>query len=405
MGSRLSLLRFGDGAIAAPAFLPRRRRKNILRMADDPIAATAALRQHLGQIVTTSTAGICPAIHADDEMFTYPIRVLGRSAAESVVEYFQVGSATFAMLTQTLAWLGRSWPRVGRVLDFASGYGRVSRFLARAGCAQVVISDILAPAVAFQRQALGVTGFVSASRPDEVDLQGPYDFIAVISLFSHLPRPTFAGWLARLCTALAPGGAMLFTTHGEMAYAQSTKQKLAPSAFIFHRASESERLGKSEYGSTFVHPSHVQALIAKMPSISLLGFVPHGLNDHQDVFVVGRQCQTPREPLRFVPIPKVCIDVAERGSDGSLRAAGWALDGPCRAPVRAVTLFLGNQLAIAAEIGQARPDLVSVFRSERASAGGWQATARLPEPTPAWLTALAEDEQGLRGFCCRPLPT
>lgn len=371
--------------------------------AADSLAATAVLREHLGRVLAPSTTPVCPAIDPTDEMLTYPIQVLGRSATDAVLEYFQVGNATFSLLSQVLDWLGTDWARVGSVLDFASGYGRVARFLAAAG-ARLTVADIVAPAVEFQRRELGVAGFLSTTQPERAPIGGPHDFISVISLFSHLPATTFTQWLQRLGAALAPGGVLLFTTHGEAAFAREGGKRLPPNGFSFHRASESKRLDTAEYGTSFVHPQYVERLVAAQKGLSLLAVVPHGLNDHQDVYVVGRDRARPATTLQLVPVPKVCIDVAERRTDGSVHAAGWALDGTGREPAPSVRLFAGAAALGAAALGQPRPDLVPVFQSARAAAGGWQIAADAGAVGDGWVTAVAEDGRGRRGFACRHLP-
>ena len=369
----------------------------------DPLATTTALREVLGRVLSPTRVPLCAAIAPADEMLTYPMQVLGRSATDAVLEYFQVGNATFALLTQVLDWLGTSWSKVGRVLDFASGYGRVARFLAAAGCAEVTVADILAPAVEFQQRVLGVRGFVSTTRPERAPIGGPYDFVSVISLFSHLPEATFARWLQRLGEALAPGGVLVFTTHGEAAFAREGGKVLPASGFSFHRASESSQLDTAEYGTSFVHPRYVERLLARQKVLSLLAVVPHGLNDHQDLYVVGRGRVRPPTALQLVPVPRLCIDIAERRADGRVHAAGWALDGAGREPARSVAAFVGTDDLGPASIGHRRPDLVQVFRSESAAGGGWQLDAATGGDDAAWLTVLAEDARARRGFACRRL--
>ncbi|HEX5050787.1 MAG TPA: methyltransferase domain-containing protein [Planctomycetota bacterium] len=369
----------------------------------DPLAATAMLRRHLGRVLAPTSGALCTAIHPADEMLTYPMQVLGRSAHDAVLEYFQVGHATFSLLTQVLEWLSTSWPRLGNLLDFAAGYGRVARFLATSGCAQVTVSDILPGAVEFQAEVLGVRGLPSNASPDRADLRGPYEFISVISLFSHLPEATFAGWLRRLTGALAPGGTMVFTTHGELAFAREAGTGLRSNGLVFHAASESAQLDRSSYGTTFVHPDHVRRLIAGLPHASLLAMVPHGLNEHQDVYVVGRDRPAPDVPLRLSPPPKVHVDEAERRADGTLHAAGWALDGWGREPVASVRLFAAERSLGPARLGGSRPDLARVFGSARAGEGGWSSGSHEPVAPADWLTALAVDAGGRRGFACRAL--
>ncbi|HVS02889.1 MAG TPA: class I SAM-dependent methyltransferase, partial [Thermoanaerobaculia bacterium] len=86
----------------------------------------------------------------------------------ALVDYFQSGWSLARTLRQVLAWRwGEHLP--GRVLDFACGFGRGTRYLVRLLPAETVtVADIFAEAVAFQRQLLGVRGFVSAADPGVV---------------------------------------------------------------------------------------------------------------------------------------------------------------------------------------------------------------------------------------------
>jgi SAM-dependent methyltransferase len=57
--------------------------------------------------------------------------------------------------------------------------------------------------------------------PEELEVGRDYDFIYVMSLFSHLPARTFTRWILALLACLKPGGYLLFTTHGPSAIERS----------------------------------------------------------------------------------------------------------------------------------------------------------------------------------------
>ena len=85
---------------------------------------------------------------------------------------------------------------IGKFLDFASGHGRLTRFVVQVLDAnRVWISDIKPGAVDYQKTQFGVHGFVSTSLPEDILVDQAFDCIFVGSLFSHLTNETFARWL------------------------------------------------------------------------------------------------------------------------------------------------------------------------------------------------------------------
>ena len=148
-----------------------------------------------------------------------------------------------------------------RLLDFASGFGRLTRFLVqetRPGA--LVVSDIQAEAVEFQRQTFGVEGFASVTDPATLRVDRPFDCIFVASLFTHLPEHRFHAWLAKLIGLLTPGGMLVFTVHDASLLARH--RPVAPSGFDFNpHVSEVGSLAAVEYGSTHVSQEFVDRAI------------------------------------------------------------------------------------------------------------------------------------------------
>ncbi len=102
----------------------------------------------------------------------------------------------------------------------------------------------------------GVKSQVSANRPEDLSITGRYDFIFVLSLFSHLPDATFGPWLSALYNLLEPGGSLLFTTHGEAAlnlhrehFGLNFDQEMG---FGYRPESDQQDLAASEYGTAVV---------------------------------------------------------------------------------------------------------------------------------------------------------
>src|SRR4051794_12189946 len=97
------------------------------------------------------TAPLNTNIHENDQMFSYSASARGNtSMARS--EYFTSGVQLLKLLEQLIAWKFGSPDKVSSFLDFASGYGRLIRFLVhKLPADRIWVSDIQADAVAFQQ--------------------------------------------------------------------------------------------------------------------------------------------------------------------------------------------------------------------------------------------------------------
>jgi len=363
-------------------------------------ADLAELRANLAILLSTSDRGVPSAVHPEDDMYRFEVRALGKSEAGAIASYFRTGYAAFSTLADVAAWLGEDLRSIGPMLDFASGHGRVTRFFADAGC-DVTASDIVPSTVAFLTDELGVRARLSGEDPDSVDLGGPYRFVTVVSLFSHLPEPPFRGWLRRLGEALAPDGVIVFSTHGTTAPPRM-RSRLEKNPFQFLAQRESSVLETTAYGSTYVTREWVESALAET-GLESLAFLPAGMNGHQDVFVVGRAGGRRRPSAELVPgaVPRACIDVTEPRPEGRCVVSGWALDGRGDRPADGLALYAGT-----APVGDggpfperhvARPDLAEAFGHPGAAEAGWWTWLDAPS-REIWLTAVATDGPGRRGF-------
>jgi SAM-dependent methyltransferase len=177
--------------------------------------------------------------------------------------------------------------KTGKFLEFASGHGRFTRHLVKAlGAERVTVSDVVPGAVDFSQRTFGVPGFRSTSTPEDLAWPQRYDVVFVLSLFSHLPRSTWARWLSRLYDGVAPGGVLVFTTHGARATAFD-KVTLDDEGFFFAPSSESNAIDPNEYGTTFTSEAFVRARIAETVGVEQLVHVaPEQFWNHQDAYVL-----------------------------------------------------------------------------------------------------------------------
>lgn len=147
-------------------------------------------------------------IHPADEMFNVLYTNLPtKSLAETLKIYLESGEGLLTDLDRVCAGIGFAWNRVGSFLDFACGYGRLTRFLAHhIGPDKVTGAEITPAMVEFVRATFGVNGFVSYPDPHQITHAGTYDAIYSVSLFSHLSHHTFGDFLGKLYGMLNAGG-------------------------------------------------------------------------------------------------------------------------------------------------------------------------------------------------------
>jgi SAM-dependent methyltransferase len=129
--------------------------------------------------------------------------------------YFEAGPQALRCIR--LALLAANRDRVGTILDFASGGGRVLRYLRVAfPDAEATACDTHGPSVRFCAEVLHAKPLVGNLNLDELELEGPYDLIWVGSLFTHVSSDAWSRLLTLFEAALSPGGVLVFTAYGRL---------------------------------------------------------------------------------------------------------------------------------------------------------------------------------------------
>lgn len=194
--------------------------------------------------------------------------------------------------------------RTMAALEFASGYGRISRHLS-SHFSNLTCADIHPGAVDFLRDHMGLNAILSTDNPSKFEPGRTYDFIFVVSLFSHLPDYLFGPWLGRLYSLLNPGGLLMFTTNGEIA---ARKQPLlaqnldAESGFGFLKISDQPDLDFSIYGSSTALPAYVKrrVTIDTQDKAKVVDFTPAAWWNTQDQWIIRKPISILRRVLRHL---------------------------------------------------------------------------------------------------------
>lgn len=263
--------------------------------------------------------GVSPDVHPDDFILRFLLESANSGGSEQAVEtYFEDGARSAEQLADLLTGVCGFKDQPCQVLEFASGYGRVTRHIARAApFCSVTACDIHPQAVTFIRERLGIPAVVSAHVPEEFQVDDAYDVVFALSFFSHMPKSTFARWLQKLAALVKPNGYLVFTTHGLVSrQVASSKCVFDQDGFYFAPASEQKDLDEAEYGVAIALPSFVFTEIAGIPRLTVVYFREGNWWGHQDVYVVRAM----PEPL--IPSPLSAADLRRRGRSlyHSLRA-------------------------------------------------------------------------------------
>ena len=297
------------------------------------------------------------AIDERDDMLDFALNLFGRDRDRAVVNYFQNALDQYTLLEHIARWRGAP----SRMLDFASGYGRLTRLLVHDRlAADVTVSDILEGAMQFQAEQFGVRTILSTRDPEEFSAPGNYDLIFVASLFTHLPASTFTRWLRRLSELLTPEGLLVFSVHDE---------SLAPDkveGISFHSTSESRVLDLEDYGSTFVTEGYVRAQAAAIGAGWSCVRMPRAMADWQDVYVISPAAIPDAHPRR---VPKGFVDQFTVTPE-AVSVAGWAT--MVDEPVDRVELRLDDELVATAQSFAPRPDAAAWLGSPAATDSGFQ---------------------------------
>lgn len=223
-------------------------------------------------------------LHPCDHLLSFLVEHLGSppegSLEVSVKQYFEGGQRDARQVQTLIEDLGLQ--KKGRVLEFAAGYGRVSRHLRGL---DVLASDIHREAVDFMSNRLAIPAIASTVKPEDFEVNERFDFIFVLSLFSHLPDETFARWLKKLHGLLRPNGFMMFTTHGE-----GSKMVFDPATgYAFFPQSDQADIDLGAYGTTVATPTYVIPKVFKYTNARIFSFKPLVWWNTQDEWVIQRQ--------------------------------------------------------------------------------------------------------------------
>lgn len=352
-------------------------------------------------------AGLDLAIDERDEMLGFLVGGMEGDRDKALFAYFRSGLSIADGLLQVLRW--RFPPRlggntVGKVLDFASGYGRITRFLVREiPPERLWVADVYEGGVRFQEERFGVRGVVSTVRPEDLELGETFDAILVTSLFTHLPEERFLAWLRVLLGRLEPGGVLAFSTHDPSLLGHDPSLLLPcpampESGLLFQEISESGSLDTGDYGSTWVTEAFVRGAVAQVAPSASVHRLERGLCNYQDLYLAVLEPGVDFSGLRYAGEPRFSLEHCGIIGSDRLEMSGWAAGRPVEVTgVEAVEVTLDGRLLAELPVAHPRPDVAAMLGEPRSLHSGWGGVFALPPGTSRGSSVLViriRDGQG-----------
>jgi SAM-dependent methyltransferase len=235
---------------------------------------------------------VTPAIHARDFIYKFVLMQGGMTLPDAVNYYFDDGARSARQLAERVAATVPTSARPLKLLEFAAGYGCVTRHLSKYSEFELVSCDIHSTAIDFLAEQLGVKAIPSTVLPERFAPPNQFDVVFALSFFSHMPRATFGRWLRSLYDAVRAPGCLIFTTHGMDSRKYMGSPHIPADGFWFSASSEQDDLDKADYGLSITTPEFVRGEIERQIGAvrveSRLAF----WWEHQDLWVVHRESES-----------------------------------------------------------------------------------------------------------------
>jgi len=244
---------------------------------------------------TCAQMGIQSGIHDEDQLLAFIIKDFGEKfAIESYFHHGRSDAYKIAALIQSLPFSNEQPEKKIRVLDFASGFGRVVRHLPNLMAKyNISAADIHPAACEFINTRFNIPTFLSSTKPGDLNVGNNYDYVYAMSLFSHLPDEAFGPWLKALYNILSPGGYLIFTVHGT-ATLDRRSDFFAPiydkaKGFGYLMLSEQNDLDSVSYGTMIVGMEYMsQAFNTFVPDARIYQYRYGEWFGHQDEWIIKK---------------------------------------------------------------------------------------------------------------------
>jgi SAM-dependent methyltransferase len=226
---------------------------------------------------------------APDGLPLPPTKLIVLVAGTPEPEWFlESGALAARSIRSALAKAGAELERMGSILDFGCGCGRVLRQWAHLDGPEVWGTDYNERLVAWSRENLPFARVgQNALEPPLPHEDEQFDLVYALSVFTHLPEPLQHAWMAELRRVVRPGGFILFTAHGRR-YLERLDEEERERFLAGELVVRWDRVAGTNLCAAYHPESWVQEQLAR--DLELVELVPEGArgNPHQDLYLLRR---------------------------------------------------------------------------------------------------------------------
>ena len=246
-------------------------------------------------------------ISKNDFMYLYLLLFCNSNPRKAYWDYLESGLNSYNVIKKIGDAKFGKLENVESFLDFASGHGRMERFLVlNFPPEKIWVSDVKESSNEFQREQFGVNSIPSTFSPEQYNPGRKFDIIFVGSLFSHLPEELFEKWLRKLYDITSDNGVLIVSTHDISIYSSKGEE------FIYLDNSEDSRLNnvnesienRNVYGSTFISESKFNKILSKISiDINQSKRYHRALWGFQDIYLLTKTKTPFTDSLNFSTFP------------------------------------------------------------------------------------------------------
>jgi len=234
--------------------------------------------------------GVRAEVHSKDYIYQFLVENKVFNTKEDAVRYYFYDGQKSAETLEKLLFSQFGLKKDNTsILEFASGYGCVTRHLVKVVSPdQLFCSDIHPEANEFLSHTFGVRTIQSTIKPQDYPSDRTFDAVFALSFFSHMPPRIWGKWLEQLFLLVNPHGFLVFTTQG-LASSKFHGNPLIPDTGIwFSPDSEQKDLDVHEYGQTIVTIDYVVNQVFSRFRVPFKLIRSEFWWEHQDLYVIQK---------------------------------------------------------------------------------------------------------------------
>jgi len=233
--------------------------------------------------------GVTPEVHDRDFTMRFLLTNPAFAAREHAVKYyFSDGRKSCEMLKGLLILLGRDPAAPMRMLEFAAGYGCLTRHWAKVmPAASVTAWDTNPEAAAFIAAETGTAALAIPAAPDSLPADRAFDVVLALSFLSGLCEEAWGRWLEALWGRVAPGGHLIFTVQGPASAKLMTPARIPAGGLLFEPDRDSG--AETATGRSFADRGFVEREVRLRLQEEIALHKPELWWGHQDLYVVTRK--------------------------------------------------------------------------------------------------------------------